>query len=111
MKPNTLIIRLADVGGSKTFACLPLVEGYIVTKDAYEFNVFDGDTYNLLGFDDMVFAVSSDGGQSSLELVRMKVYAEDGVSAVVCHEQPQQVALMAKYIFDNWDAKVAEGKE
>jgi len=108
-KPDTLIIRIADQDGSKTFVNLPLDEqGFIMGADAHEFQVVDGDTYNLLDFNQLVFAISSDGGQSSIELARVTAEPVDpSAPAVVAYENPYQVALMAKDIFDNWDTAMA----
>lgn len=112
MKPNTLILRVADLEGSKTFVNLPLDEdGFIKGADAHEFQVMDGDTYNLLEFNQLVFAISSDGGQSSLELARVTVIAADDDTAVICHEDPMQVAQFAKTIFDDWENQMGSDED
>lgn len=113
MKPDTVIIRIPDQDGSKTFLNLPLdSHGFIDGGNAHEFQVLDGDSYNLLEFNQMVFAVSSDGGASSIELARMTVAGKDASDpAIVCHTDPYQVGLMAKHIFDTWDEKIADADD
>lgn len=110
MLPNTIIIRVPDINGSKTFLGLPLDDqGVISGADAYEFNVTDGDSYNLLEFNQLVIALTSDSGDSSLELARVTIEQLDANVEVIAYEDPYQVMVLAKEIFDRFaDGTIGE---
>ena len=101
--PNVAIIRIPDVDGSKTFVQLPMDEdGFITGSDAKEFQVFDGDSYNLLEFNQIIMAKASDDGASSIELCRVTILdRHNNSNPVEVHTDPTECAIMVKQIFED----------
>lgn len=101
MLPNIIVFRVPDVDGSKTFAEVPMDEnGYLDTTMAFSFQVLDGDTYNLLGFDELVLAhnpgtnmdVDGNNMPGSYELFRIPLFEANSKAPVTLHSDMNNLA-------------------
>ena len=107
MLPNIIIFRIEDQDGSKTFVELPMDEnGIIDTAQSFSFQVLDGDSYNLLGFDQLILAhnpgTEVDGQTGSYELARIDIFDHVTNLPVVIHEGLENMAGMAIHLMNEW---------
>lgn len=120
MLPNIIIFRIPDVDGGKTFVEIPMDEdGLIDPAAGISFQVLDGDSYNNLGFDELVFAhnpgtnmdIGGNNMPGSYELLRIPLFETISQTPVVIHSDMGNLALACIGLMKEYKEMIADDSD
>jgi len=100
--PDLIVFRLPDdADGNKQFLQAPILADGHLGEDAECFTALDGDSYNMLGFHELVLA-QRQGDAGSLELTRVEIIDATTRRQVVLYSDMMAVMDLFPDMLESW---------